>query len=107
MSGKVIAGVGTVLGSARAVGAAVGAETLPSHRHTISSDGNHNHLTYLQQYNFYGSSGATAGFDKNGAQNVTSGDAGVHSHGGFTGYEGTGSHGVVQPTIVLNYIIKN
>ena len=132
LQGKVIAGVGTLLGSARSVGASVGSESLPSHTHaaTVSetSAGGQAYGSIVNNTNFAAGSGTAQRSIVNTSQ-----------AGGLSGYEGNGSfgtapnhthsvsvsiangtdgrggsspvsgltHGVVQPTIVMNYIIKN
>jgi len=125
LQGKVIAGVGTILGSARSVGTSVGAETFPAHTHSISGSGttsghsnDHTHGYYQQPgYTsaFSGGSGIPRAADNNAASGGfptnTGGASADHTHtysfSGTSGSAGTGSHGVVQPTIVMNYIIKN
>jgi microcystin-dependent protein len=122
LRGKVIAGVGTILGSDRLVGASVGSESLPEHSHTFSgttaADGvDHSH-GYEQKpgYSaaFAGNSGIPRAADNNGAFGAyptNTGGASAYSHthtfSGTTAATGSGTHGVVQPTVVLNYIIKN
>ena len=86
----------------------------PKHKHTATtstsvSDPGHYHATYLQQYNFYGSSGATAGYDKNGAQSVNSGTSttGISVSASTTvGDQTTGTPSEAPSYQVLNYIIK-
>jgi len=110
LQGKVIAGVGTILGSARSVGASVGAETLPAHTHPFSgttASGDWNAV-----YNHYSPGSGSAAYPvstSEGGGRTVQGAGGGHTHAfsGTTGSTGTGSHGVVQPTVVLNYIIKN
>ena len=141
LRGRVVAGTGTILGSARSVGAVVGSESLPVHAHSMNHDhasfntsdgaGAHTHFTAdnggagLRIYtagqgtggaaNLIAANTSGAGSSENvysGARYTTS-SAGGHNHSidvpnftGNTGDAGSGNHGVVQPTIVMNYIIK-
>lgn len=111
LQGKVVAGVGTILGSARAVGAAVGSESLPSHTHTFttSSDGQTAFPYAINQYSAGSGSAFSINVQSQGGGYIggTFATANAHSHSGTTAAAGSGSHGVVQPTVVLNYIIKN
>jgi microcystin-dependent protein len=78
----------------------------PSHRHTISSDGSHSHTlgSGLRQVDNNGdgsTQGVIDGLDANTSAN------GAHTHGGFTGYEGTGNTGSANPPyVVVNFQIK-
>lgn len=111
LQGKVVAGVGTILGSARAVGAGVGSESLPSHTHTFttSSDGQTAFPYAINQYAAGSGSAFSINVQSQGGGYIggTFATANAHSHSGTTAAAGSGSHGVVQPTVVLNYIIKN
>lgn len=114
LQGKVIAGVGTILGSSRAVGASVGAETLPAHTHSISGSGTTSSGDWNAVYNHYSPGSGSAAYPvstSEGGGRTVQGAGGGHTHtwsfSGTSGSTGTGSHGVVQPTVVMNYIIKN
>jgi len=114
LQGKVIAGVGTILGSSRAVGASVGAETLPAHTHSISGSGTTSSGDWNAVYNHYSPGSGSAAYPvstSEGGGRTIQGAGGGHTHtwsfSGTSGSTGTGSHGVVQPTVVMNYIIKN
>jgi microcystin-dependent protein len=135
LRGKIPIGQGTILGTARALGATVGAESLPEHSHTFSANtsntGSHSHgggtssagahshtigLTQddviprgtgvtFQRVRFAGSVSTST----DGTHSHTINADGSHSHSvsGTTGNAGTGTHGVVQPSLVINFIIKN
>ena len=110
LQGKVVAGVGTILGSARAVGAGVGSESLPEHSHTFS--GTTASGDWSAVYNHYSPGSGSAAYPvstSEGGGRTVQGAGGGHTHSfsGTTANAGSGSHGVVQPTVVLNYIIKN
>jgi len=144
LSGKVIAGVGTMLGSARAVGAAVGAEQLPSHTHDGTYSGSSSvtgtlngssfipdgqikyrdmklavgsasittNVLFKEDYslgawdNLSGSASVNGTLSGSASVSGTSGNAtdGIDNTVPYT--SASGYHGVVQPTIVLNYLIK-
>lgn len=134
LRGKVIAGPGTILGSSRSVGASVGSESLPEHTHSIAHDhdaftisgGGHGHTSRAASGTYNVNSGGDGYIRSQYIQDPgfsnTSSD-GSHSHTvdvpNFTGSSSSGTdgkggssavtgltHGVVQPTVVLNYIIK-
>lgn len=95
------------------------ASEMPSHTHSISSDGSHTHTTQIQ---IWQSSNEASGFGLNGSSSFLnrpavfstsasgqwgSNSAGSHSHGGATGSAGSSSaHNNLQPYVVLNYMIK-
>jgi microcystin-dependent protein len=75
----------------------------PSHRHTISSDGSHSHTLGATTRDIQAGTGQSVidGLDANTSAN------GAHTHGGFTGYEGTGNTGSANPPyVVVNFQIK-
>jgi microcystin-dependent protein len=80
---------------------------IPEHDHDLSTDGAHTHtgntsfLVAGTTYNIAGNSNIRA--DDLGATD----EAGAHNHGGKTGVKGGGNaHTNMQPTLVVNYIIK-
>lgn len=89
-----------------------GAKTLPAHTHSISSDGSHQHgpsggtnfALDIVTSAIYASGGI--GALSSWAASMLTASAGAHTHGGATGSTGTGSHGVLQPYLVLNYIVR-
>lgn len=128
LRGRTAIGAGTGTGlTARTRGTAVGAETLPLHTHdidhnhgafnTTGGEGAHDHAPFVNR---------TAGYDDDvfgsgtlsGWRNAGTGDRtdvqGAHNHSidipalGTTqsGGAGTGTHGVMQPSLPLTYIIK-
>jgi hypothetical protein len=111
------AGTGTGL-TARTLRDTVGAETLPSHAHTASSNttGAHEHaIRHTDQGYASPNSGNGQTFimgNLNGYNNggsdvyLLAKSAGNHAHTITVDPSGTGTHGVMQPSIVLNYIIK-
>jgi len=125
LRGRTIVGVGTGAGlSARALAAEVGAETLPEHTHIINdSAGGHTHgITDPGHTHNTGAANATNTSTGGGGTrrytnlaaadlytyssgtNITINSAGAHNH--TINSTGTGTHGVMQPSLVLNYIIK-
>ena len=132
LRGRVVAGIDNMGGTdaarlslANTPGAAGGAEGLSEHSHSISGSGttsgqSNDHSHYFNDtYTAFSSAGPqlaagathsrfTFGYADQGDN--TAGVSGDHSHtwsfSGNSGPTGTGGHGVVQPTIVLNYIIK-
>jgi hypothetical protein len=103
------------------LGAAGGAETLSSHQHTInhdhgsistSSDGAHTHsFTVFDQDGSISRVRSSNGLGT--ANSFSTSSSGSHTHSvdlpnftGTSGSAGTGSHGNVQPTYMLNKIIK-
>lgn len=103
LKGRTIVGAGSGSGlTARSLRDSVGAETLPAHTHSFSASTAYNAWvpvqTFSNQYNVYSSAPgfvAVSGWNEQG-----------NSVSGTTGSTGTGSHGVMQPSLVLNYIIK-
>jgi microcystin-dependent protein len=86
----------------RTIALAVGAETLPAHTHSFSASTAYNAWVPIQtfddEYNMHGSAP--------GFKAVTGWNEQGNSVSGTTGSTGTGSHGVMQPSLGLNYIIK-
>jgi microcystin-dependent protein len=128
LMGRTPIGVGSGSGlSTRLLGDKVGAESLPAHVHTIDHDHasattntepNHVH-TYSERASNTGDSTSTAPAWDSSSDTVDGGTfyagnpAGAHSHTldlpnytGNSGSTGTGNHGVMQPSLALNYIIK-
>jgi microcystin-dependent protein len=121
LRGRVIAGIDNMGGTdaarlslANNVGTAGGLETLPEHTHSISGSGTTSSSDWNAVYNHYspgsGSSAYPVSTSEGGGRTVQ-GAGGGHTHtwsfSGTSGATGTGTHGVVQPTMVLNYLIKN
>jgi len=97
------------------LGAVGGSEThtlttaqIPAHTHTGTTDssGNHSHtVSYVDRGDGFGSSPAMS--SAAGAETKTTSTAGAHTHTFTTGSAGTGgAHANVQPTLVLNKIIR-
>ncbi len=127
LRGRVIAGIDNMGGTdaarlslANTPGTAGGEETLPAHTHPWSTTGGTHAHNYSRPYfggvdnTYVGGAGtnayvtsASGGWSYGGWVTSNVGGDGSHSHSGTTDSTGTGTHGVVQPTIVLNYIIKN
>ena len=136
MRGRAVAGVDNMGGTdagrlsiANTLGTTTGAETvtitsgnLPVHTHAINHDhgafnttgGEGNHTHYTQGGAFGGSTPYLSGWNTDGAMRESS-TAGAHNHSvdlpAFTGTSGDGGFAntavdKMQPTIVLNYIIK-
>jgi microcystin-dependent protein len=117
LRGRVVAGIDNMGGTdagrlslSNTMGTAGGAETLPAHTHTFttSSDGQTAFQYAINQY----AAGSGSAFTIN-VQSQAGGyiggsfaTANAHTHSGTTASTGTGTHGVVQPTMVLNYLIK-
>lgn len=113
LKGKVPVGLDTSQPEFNTLGRTGGAKThtlttseLPSHTHSISSDGAHNHSVR----SVFSTVGGTlylyngTGFNED---TVTTSTNGAHSHGGATGATGGGqAHNNLQPYLVINYIIK-
>lgn len=122
LRGRSPIGAGSGVGlTTRTLASAVGAETLPAHTHHINAwattdgAGNHNHSYYQQPgYSsaYYAGSGIPRAADDDaavGGYPTNTGDAGAHNHtipATDTQPTGTGSHGVMQPSLPVNYIIK-
>lgn len=97
------------------LGAVGGSEThtlteaqLASHTHTgtTDNDGEHTH-TYDKIANSRGGEGGNAGYANYEFTSTATGGTGVHSHPFTTAAAGSGSaHNNVQPTAVVNFIIK-
>jgi microcystin-dependent protein len=130
LRGRVIAGIDNMGGTdaarlslANTPGTAGGAETLPEHTHpvpawaTTDGAGNHTHGVSHTDQVYDGTGPGVWPEGNNGVNGYGPGNqghsvttAGAHNHtipATTTSPTGTGTHGVVQPTIVLNYIIKN
>jgi microcystin-dependent protein len=116
-------GAGSGLTDRTTIGEKLGAQTLPLHSHTINhghtaDQGPHDHATEVfstaaDAYNVgFGSSTTFARGGGNYVQNqqltTTQTDPGisVSTHEGSSGNTGTGDHGVMQPSTVVNFIIK-
>jgi len=126
LRGRVIAGIDNMGGTdagrlslSNTMGTAGGAETLPAHTHPWSTTGGTHAHNYSRPYfggvdnTYVGGAGtnayvtsASGGWSYGGWVTSNVGGDGSHSHSGTTDPTGTGTHGVVQPTMVLNYIIK-
>lgn len=102
------------------LGNAGGTQDAPLHSHTINHDhgvfnttgGEGNHTHYTQGGAFGGSTPYLSGWNTEGAMRESS-TAGAHNHSidmpnftGSSGNAGTGTAANLQPTIILNYIIK-
>ena len=102
---KGIATAGTnpgTLGGAASV--TLTASQIPSHKHSISSDGDHTHTIRNSEDVEGGSRAAAASYD---AGTITTSSNGAHSHGGDTGLiGGGGSHENRPPYYEVAYIIK-
>jgi microcystin-dependent protein len=121
LRGRVIAGIDNMGGTdaarlslANTPGTAGGAETLPAHDHPISGSGTTSGSDWNAAYNHYSPGSGSAAYPVSTSEaggRTIQGAGGNHTHtysfSGTSGSTGTGTHGVVQPTIVLNYIIKN
>ena len=95
-------------------GTRYGAESLPSHFHTASASsvGNHTH-GYYQQPGYTAASYAGSGIPRaadnnaaNGGYPTSTDGGGAHGHTITVDPTGTGTHGVVQPSLALSFIIK-
>jgi microcystin-dependent protein len=120
LRGRVVAGIDNMGGTdagrlslANTMGTAGGAETLPEHLHTISGSGTTSGSDWNAVYNHYSPGSGSAAYPvstSEGGGRTIQGAGGNHTHtysfSGNSGNTGTGTHGVVQPTMVLNYIIK-
>jgi len=103
LRGRTVIGVGTGSGlSARSLAATVGAESLPAHTHSFSASTAYNAWLPVQTFdNEYNMHGSASGFKA-----VTGWNEQGNSVSGTSGSTGSGSHGVMQPSLVLSYIIK-
>lgn len=116
-------GAGSGLINRTTIGSKTGAETLPQHSHTINhghtaDQAPHDHATEVfttSDKAFGGGFGQLTTFARGGGEYVqnqqlvtTQTDPGisVSTHEGRSGNEGTGDHGVMQPSTVVNFIIK-
>lgn len=123
LQGRTIAGTGTGSGlSARALRDIFGQETLPAHTHSISAwattdgAGAHSHSVSHTDQVYQGTGPGIWPAGNNGVNGYGAGNQGhsvstngAHNHtipATNTNSTGTGSHGVMQPTLFLNYIIK-
>ena len=139
LRGRAPIGSGTGSGlTARSLGASLGAETLPLHKHTINhghsasgstsitgGDHAHNVHTAWSGANTHDHAGGTdnyvgaapdptQGYDENndaaasrGHSHDASTSVSVTDYTGYSGETGTGTHGVMQPSTVVNFIIKH
>jgi microcystin-dependent protein len=133
LRGRVVAGTDNMGGTDagridwdNALGTTGGAQTLPQHNHAIDHDhgsfdisgGAHQHTINTNIDRSAVDSGTTITLiDIATTPNpylVTNSGEGGHSHSvdmpnftGSSGNTGTGTHGVMQPTMLLNYIIKH
>lgn len=121
LRGRTVAGIDNMGGTdagrldwANTIGTAGGAQTLPAHTHTgtTTTVGNHSH-GYYQQPGYTAAYSAGSGIPRaydnnaaNGGYPASTDAAGSHNHTFTTDSTGTGTHGVMQPTMLLNYIIK-
>lgn len=123
LQGRTIAGTGTGSGlSARALRDIFGQETLPAHTHSISAwattdgAGAHSHSVSHTDQVYQGTGPGIWPAGNNGVNGYGAGNQGhtvstngAHNHtipATNTNSTGTGTHGVMQPTLFLNYIIK-
>ena len=85
-------------------------DEIPSHNHSISSDGAHKHSLYQEKTaTATGKPLDVCDDDRTdcGWSDVFCNEAGAHDHGGAVGATGGGqAHNNLQPYIVLNYIIR-
>ena len=123
LRGRTIIGTGTGSGlTARTLRDAPGGETLPSHFHSINAwattdgAGAHSHSVSHTDQVYQGTGPGIWPAGNNGVNGYGAGNQGhsvstngAHNHtipATNTQSTGTGSHGVMQPSLVLNYIIK-
>lgn len=123
LSGRTILGAGTGSGlTARTLRDLLGAETLPAHTHSISAwattdgAGAHSHSVSHTDQVYQGTGPGVWPSGNNGVNGYGAGNQGhsvstngAHNHtipATNTNSTGTGTHGVMQPSLVLNYIIK-
>ena len=116
-------GAGSGLINRTTIGSKTGAETLPLHSHPINhghtaDQGPHDHATEVystSDKHFAGGFGQITTFARGGGEYIqnsqlvtTQTDPGisVSTHEGSSGNTGTGDHGVMQPSTVVNFIIK-
>lgn len=97
----------------RTLGGVLGGETLPAHSHsgtTAANNRGHDHGIYVSGSSQGDPNQATAVFGawQTGAWrgSIIGGESQNHTHTFTTSTEGTGTHGVMQPSLVINYIIK-
>jgi microcystin-dependent protein len=117
LRGRTIIGTGTGSGlTARTLRDALGDERLQAHTHTFTTStvGNHTH-GYYQQPGYTAASSGGSGIPRAADNNAASGGyptatdpAGSHNHTGTTDAhnQSQGSGQNMQPSLVLNYIIK-
>ena len=121
LKGRTVIGVGVGTEITGVRGTLQGAATLPAHTHPVSawattdSAGNHRHGLRVSQvttgsvYDGTDPIVRTTGTLQDSSYDHPVGYAGSHNHtipATTTDSTGTGSHGVVQPSMPLNYIIK-
>ena len=133
LRGRTVIGMGAgSLLTNRTIGNSFGAETLPSHDHyfyhdhgSVTATSGNDSPDHSHDWSFTDRSGgvgdSASGWDTS-AETVdttrtitTGGRSAFHQHttvvdlpasAGYTATTGTGNHGVMQPSIVLNYIIR-
>ena len=123
LRGRAPIGAGTGSGlTARTLGVSLGAESLPEHSHSISAwsttdgAGAHSHSVSHTDQVYQGTGPGIWPAGNNGVNGYGAGNQGhsvstngAHNHtipGTNTNNTGSGSHGVMQPSIVTNFIIK-
>lgn len=123
LRGRAPIGAGTGSGlTARTLGVSLGAESLPEHLHSISAwsttdgAGAHSHSVSHTDQVYQGTGPGIWPAGNNGVNGYGAGNQGhsvstngAHNHtipGTNTNNTGSGSHGVMQPSIVTNFIIK-
>ena len=109
LKGRTVIGVGVGTEITGVRGTLQGAATLPAHTHTFSGTSDYGDFpAYFNHYSPAGGSAAYPVATSEGNGRFIGGAGAGHQHGfsGTTASTGTGSHGVVQPSMPLNYIIK-
>lgn len=116
LRGRTAVGAGAGPGlTTRTRGQMFGAETLPAHTHgagtlATSAAGGHDHLyrsgVGSNSHGVAAGTGNGAPWDPVHSRQTNPVADHTHTITGSTGSTGTGSHGVMQPSTVVNYIIK-